>query len=48
MRYALAEMWFPEQRDARVDRRFYTLLQESFYHAYCQLDVRISEHHRLH
>ena len=39
---------FPEQRDAGVDRRFYTLLQESFYRAYCQLDVRISDHHRLH
>jgi hypothetical protein len=41
-------MWFPEQRDARVDRRFYTLLQESFYRAYCQLDVGINDHRRLH
>jgi len=48
MRYVSAETWFPEQRDTGVDRRFYTLLQELFYHAYCQLDVRISEHHRLH
>jgi len=48
MRYVSAETWFPEQRDAGVDRHFYTLLQESFYRAYCQLEVRISDHRRLH
>jgi hypothetical protein len=48
MRYVSAETWFPKQRDAGVDRHFYTLLQESFYRAYCQLDVRISDHRRLH
>jgi len=42
------EQWFPEQRDVGVDRRFHTLLQESFYHAYCQLDIKISEHKMLH
>ena len=42
------EQWFPEQRDVGVDRRFHTLLQESFYHAYCELDIKISEHKMLH
>ena len=36
------------QRDVGVDRRFHTLLQESFYHTYCQLDIKISEHKMLH
>ena len=35
LRYVTPEQWFPEQRDVGVDRRFHTLLQESFYHAYC-------------
>ena len=35
LRYVTPETWFPEQRDIGVDRRFHTLLQESFYHAYC-------------
>ena len=35
LRYVTPEMWFPEQRDIGVDRRFHSLLQESFYHAYC-------------
>ena len=30
LRYLTPEQWFPEQRDVGVDRRFYTLLQESF------------------
>ena len=42
------ETWFPEQRDVGVDRRFHTLLQESFYHAYCQMDIKISKHKMLH
>lgn len=48
LRYVTPEMWFPEQRDIGVDRRFHTLLQESFYHAYCQMDIKISEHKMLH
>ena len=44
LRYVTPEQWFPEQRDVGVDRRFHTLLQESFYHAYCELDIKISEH----
>ena len=48
LRYVTPEQWFPEQRDVGVDRRFYTLLQESFYHTYCQLDIKISEHKMLH
>ena len=48
LRYATPETWFPEQRDVGVDRRFHTLLQESFYHAYCQMDIKISEHKMLH
>ena len=35
LRYVTPETWFPERRDIGVDRRFHTLLQESFYHAYC-------------
>ena len=30
LRYVTPEQWFPEQRDVGVDRRFHTLLQESF------------------
>src|SRR6185503_7728492 len=48
LRYVTPETWFPEQRDIGVDRRFHTLLQESFYHAYCQMDIKISEHKMLH
>ena len=48
LRYVTLEQWFPEQRDVGVDRRFYTLLQESFDHTYCQLDIKISEHKMLH
>ena len=48
LRYVTPEQWFPEQRDVGVDRRFHTLLQEMFYHAYCQMDNKISEHKMLH
>ena len=48
LRYVTPETWFPQQRDIGVDRRFHTLLQESFYHAYCQMDIKISEHRTLH
>ena len=48
LRYVTPEQWFPEQRDVGADRRFYTLLQEPFYHTYCQLDIKISEHKMLH
>ena len=48
LRYVTPETWFPEQRDSGVDRRFHTMLQESFYHAYCQMDIKISEHKMLH
>jgi len=42
------ETWFPERRDEMADRRFYTIMQESFYNAYNQMDVPISEHCTLH
>jgi len=42
------ETWFPERRDEMADRRFYTIMQESFYNAYNQMDVPISEHRTLH
>ena len=48
LRYVAKETWFPEWRDERADRRFYTIMQESFYHAYNQMDVPISEHRTLH
>ena len=48
LRYVTPETWFPEQRDIGVDCRFHTLLQESFYHAYCQMDIKLSEHKMLH
>ena len=48
LRYVTPETWFPEQRDFGVDRRFHTLLQESFYYAYCQMDIKISEYKMLH
>ena len=48
LRFVSEETWFPSSRDVGVDCRFYTLLQESFYTAYRQLDVTISEHRRLH
>ena len=48
LRYVAKETWFPERRDERADRRFYTIMQESFYHAYNQMDVPISEHRTLH
>jgi len=48
LRYVTPETWFPEQRDVGVDRRFHTLLQESFYHPYCLMDIKISEHKMLH
>jgi len=48
LRYVTLETWFSEQRDVGVDHRFHTLLQESFYHAYCQMDIKISEHKMLH
>ena len=35
LRYVTPKTWFPEQRDVGVDRCFHTLLQKSFYHAYC-------------
>ena len=35
LRYVTPKTWFPEQRDIGVDRCFHTLLQKSFYHAYC-------------
>ena len=47
LRYVTLETWFSEQRDVGVDRHFHTLLQESFYHAYCQMDIKISEHKML-
>ena len=48
LRFVSEDTWFPSSRDVGVDCRFYTLLQESFNTAYRQLDVRISEHRRLH
>ena len=42
LRYVTPETWFFEQRDIGVDRCFHTLLQESFYNAYCQMDIKIS------
>ena len=48
LRYVTPETWFPEQRDIGVDRRFHILFQESFYHTYYQLDIKISEHKLLH
>ena len=48
MRYVTPKTWFPEHRDVKVDRSFHTLLQESFYHAYYQMDIKISEHKMLH
>ena len=48
LRYVAEETWFPKWRDERADHRFYTIMQESFYHAYNQMDVPISEHRTLH
>ena len=35
------EVWFPVTRDSRVDRRFWTLLQASFYETYQRRGHRI-------
>ena len=46
-RLVTSQVWFLEQREKNVDRRFYTRIQMAFYYAYCQLGVQFSEHLRL-
>jgi hypothetical protein len=41
------EEWFPVTRDSRVDRRFWTLLQASFYETYQRRGHRIFPHRVL-
>ena len=41
------ENWFPVTRDNRVDRRFWTLLQASFYETYQRRGHRIFPHRVL-
>jgi len=41
------EDWFPVTRDSRVDRRFWTLLQASFYETYQRRGHRIFPHRVL-
>jgi hypothetical protein len=41
------EEWFPVTRDSRVDRRFWTLLQASFYETYQRWGHRIFPHRVL-
>ena len=41
------EDWFPVTRDSRVDRRFWTLLQASFYKTYQRRGHRIFPHRVL-
>ena len=41
------EVWFPVTRDSRVDRRFWTLLQASFYETYQRRGHRIFPHRVL-
>ena len=41
------EDWFPVGRDSRVDRRFWTLLQASFYETYQRRGHRIFPHRVL-
>ena len=41
------EDWFPVTRDSRVDHRFWTLLQASFYETYQRRGHRIFPHRVL-
>ena len=41
------EVWFPVTRDSRVDRRFWTLLQASFYETFQRRGHRIFQHRVL-
>jgi hypothetical protein len=48
MRWSVQEEeWFPVTRDSRVDRRFWTLLQASFYETYQRRGHRIFPHRVL-
>ena len=48
LRWSVAEEdWFPVGRDSRVDRRFWTLLQASFYETYQRRGHRIFPHRVL-
>ena len=48
LRWSVAEEdWFPVTRDSRVDRRFWTLLQASFYETYQRRGHSISPHRVL-
>lgn len=40
-------IWWPAEREARVDSRFWSILQESFYYSYHRIGVRFSEHRVL-
>lgn len=48
LRFVDVHVWFPDQREDKVDPRFFTLLQEAFYYAYVKIGVCFSEHHLLH
>ena len=48
LRWSVAEEdWFPVTRDSRVDHRFWTLLQASFYETYKRRGHRIFPHRVL-
>jgi hypothetical protein len=48
LRWSVAEEdWFPVSRDGRVDHRFWTLLQASFYETYQRQGHRLFPHRVL-